>query len=213
VLAVLGVAGLAFLPKVAALGRDAYSAPLYQGYAQWIAAAAVLFLAGSLASIGLARHRKQLAILLLAASGVGGTMLLLLGHDAFGRYASGIAYVPAVRAELTPQTPLYAVGRYEQVLPFYLERTMTLVEHADEMEFGVRQQPHLWIPTREAFVSQWTADRANGKKAVAILAPHVYQELLKRGVPMRVIANDPRRAIVTNDPVVASDPAKTETAQ
>jgi hypothetical protein len=32
-----------------------------------------------------------------------------------------------------PETPIYLVGRYEQALTFYLRRTMTLVQHADEM--------------------------------------------------------------------------------
>ncbi|MDB5839394.1 MAG: glycosyltransferase family 39 protein [Herminiimonas sp.] len=213
VLALLGAVGLVYLPNMPPMGRDPFSAPLYAGYAQWGIAAAGIALAGSLASIGLARHRKQLAILLLAGSSVAGSLLLLLGHEPFGRYSSGIAYVPAIRAELTPQTPLYAVGRYEQVLPFYLERTMTLVEHADEMEFGVKQQPHLWIPTREAFIEQWTADRSAGKKSLAILGPVVYEDFLKLGVPMRVIAKDPRRAIVANDPVPANDPSRTATTR
>jgi hypothetical protein len=67
------------------------------------------------------------------------------------------------------------------------------------MEFGVKQEPQLWLPTREAFIAAWNTAHANGKKAIAILHPSAYPELQKRNLPMRVIAQDPRRIIVTND--------------
>jgi hypothetical protein len=123
----------------------------------------------------------------------------MLGHEPLGRYAAGTAHLAAIKAELTPQTPIYVVGRYEQSLPFYLGRTLTMVQHADEMEFGLKQEPHLWLPTRNEFVAKWLAQRAAGVKAVAILNHHAYEEFRERGVPMRVIGQDPRRVIVVND--------------
>lgn len=81
----------------------------------------------------------------------------------------------------------------------YLQRTLILVEHADEMAFGLKQQPELWLPQREEFVRIWIAGHASGKKAVAILSPGVFKALRQQGVPMRIIAEDPRRVIVTND--------------
>jgi 4-amino-4-deoxy-L-arabinose transferase-like glycosyltransferase len=198
-LALFSVIGLAFVPKIPALGTDAYALPLYQSYTWWVGAAAVLAIIGSLAAIRLARRQKESAILVLAATGFIAGQLLILGHEPLGRYAAGVLHLPAIEAELTAQTPLYAVGRYEQSLPFYLRRTLILVEHADEMEFGLKQEPYLWLPTRDAFVAQWNADHANGKKAVAILSLPAYDDFRKRGLPMRVIGQDPRRVIVVND--------------
>ncbi|MGZ5819201.1 MAG: glycosyltransferase family 39 protein, partial [Burkholderiaceae bacterium] len=143
--------------------------------------------------------QKECAILILAVSGFLCGQLILLGHEPFGRYAAGYNHVDAIKAELTPQTTLYTVGRYEQSLPFYLQRTMTLVAHMDEMEFGLQQEPQLWIPTVEAFAVKWTADRADNKKDIAIINPDMFPGLQQRGLPMRVIAQDPRRVIVTND--------------
>jgi hypothetical protein len=99
------------------------------------------------------------------------------------------------------------VGKYEQALPFYLRRTMTMVQHMDELEFGIGQQPELWIPTIDAFVVKWTADHAAGKKDIAIIRPENYRELEQRGVPMRVIGQDPRRVVVTNQGIAAAAPA------
>ncbi|HTN67584.1 MAG TPA: glycosyltransferase family 39 protein, partial [Burkholderiaceae bacterium] len=194
-----GIAGVAYMPYLPKLTDIAFEVPLYQAYVPWVGAAGALAIAGGLAVIWLARRQTSWALVKLAAIGFLCTQLLMLGHEPLGRYASGIDMVPAIEAELTPDTPIYAVGRYTQTLPFYLRRTMILVEHADEMAFGLQQEPQLWLPTRDAFVAQWTADHAQGKKAVAILRPDIYTDLQQRGVPMRVIGQDPRRVVVTDD--------------
>ena len=38
----------------------------------------------------------------------------------------------------------------------------------------------------------------------AIIAPNIYQQLLERKLPMRLIGQDPRRVIVANDPAPAA---------
>lgn len=199
-LALFSAIGLFFVPRIATLRTDPYELPLYQSYTYWVAAAAVLALVGSLIAVWLSRRQKESAILVLAVTGFLGGQILMLGHDPLGRYAAGVLHLPAIEAELTAQTPLYSVGRYEQALPFYLRRTMILVEHADELAFGLQQEPHLWLPTRDAFVAQWTAYHANGKKAVAIMSLPAYADFQKRQLPMRILGQDPRRVIVANDP-------------
>jgi 4-amino-4-deoxy-L-arabinose transferase-like glycosyltransferase len=198
-LALFGVAGLAFANRIPALAHGAYEVPLYQSYVPWVIAGAALAAAGGIGATLLARRQRELAIVVLAASGFLSTQILMLGHEPLGRYKAGLDHVPAIAAELTPQTPIYAVNLYEQSLPFYLRHTTILVEHADEMEFGIKQEPQLWLPTLDAFVTVWNDEHAHGKKAIAILQPAVYPELQKRGLPMRIIAKDPRRIIVTND--------------
>jgi 4-amino-4-deoxy-L-arabinose transferase-like glycosyltransferase len=198
-MALLGAIGLALVYKIPHLTNDPYAKPLYQVYPYWVAAAAALFLIASVFAAWVANRRKEWAIVALAVGGFVGGQLILLGHDPLGRYASGYVHLPAIEAELTPQTTLYAVGRYEQSLPFYLQRTMTLVENADEMAFGLEQEPQLWIPTVDAFVAKWSADQSNHKKDIAIMRNDIYTNLRQRGVPMRIIAQDPRRTIVAND--------------
>jgi 4-amino-4-deoxy-L-arabinose transferase-like glycosyltransferase len=198
-IALLSAVGLAFVHKIPHQTHTAFEVPIYQGYEHWVTAAAVVSLIGSLLAAWLARRQKEWAIVVLSISGFIFTMLILLGHDPFGRYASGYNDVAAIKAELTPQTTIYSVGRYEQSLPFYLQRTVTLVAHMDEMEFGLKQEPQLWIPSIDTFIQKWTADHNNHKKDIAILHTDIYPVLQKQGVPMHVIAQDPRRVIVTND--------------
>lgn len=210
IVAVLCAVAMVFIPHVPALARDAYSLPLVMAHVPWIYAATIVAFVGAVLAIRCARSRKDLAMVWLAAGAFLGGQLLMLGHDPQGRYSAGVDHVPALRAELTPETPLYLVGRYEQALPFYLDRTMTLVGHADEMAFGLRQEPWLWLPTVDAFVARWTADHTAGRKDLAIMAPAIYDELQRRGVPMRLIGQDPRRVIVANDPASAGRSGKAE---
>jgi 4-amino-4-deoxy-L-arabinose transferase-like glycosyltransferase len=197
-LAALGAAGMLFAHRIPGLTDVAFERPIYQAYVPWVLTGAGLALAGGVIAILLRRQRER-AILVLAAGAFLSTQVLMIGHEPLGRYKAGLDHVPAVAAELTPQMPLYAVGLYEQSLPFYLRHTLILVQHADEMAFGVQQEPHLWLPTLDAFVDVWKADSAAGKKAIAIVHPNIYPELQKRGLPMRVLGQDPRRVIVTND--------------
>ncbi|MBC3876851.1 glycosyltransferase family 39 protein [Undibacterium sp. FT79W] len=198
--ALLGLTGLLFVNKAAGLGSNAFEIPLYQGYAAWLYVAAGLTLLGGLAAwyaAGKGNVGKDWALILLASAGFIAGQVAFLGHDPWGKYIAGSAHIPAMKAELTkPDTPLYAVGRYEQALPFYLERTLTLVEFPDEMEFGLKQQPELWIPDRADFVARWRAHNQRGEAAVAIVRTDIYKEFQQQNLPMRVIGEDPRRVII-----------------
>ncbi|WP_299539599.1 glycosyltransferase family 39 protein [uncultured Herbaspirillum sp.] len=194
---------LAFIPRVPSLAKNAYSLPLIEAHVPYLYAGALIFFVGGIAAIRLARQHKDWAVTSLATTAFLAGQLLMLGHDPQGRYSAGVDYVPVLQAELKPETPIYLVGRYEQALPFYLRRTMILVEHADEMAFGLKQEPQLWLPTVDAFVAQWVADHAAGKKDIAIIDPTIYKQLVERKLPMRLIGQDPRRVIVANDPAPA----------
>lgn len=201
--ALIGMAGLIALPLIVpgqVAKADAFDAPLLQHYQPWLMAAAAIALLGAMASWWLARRQqngRDLAIVLLSFSGYLAGQVAFLGHDAWGKYIAGSAYVPAIQAELvTPDTPIYAVGRYEQALPFYLQRTTKLVEFPDEMQFGLEQQPELWLPRREDFVREWRLHASKGEHAVAIVRNDIYDDLLNQQLPMRLIAKDPRRTII-----------------
>ncbi len=197
-IALLSAVGLVLAPRFSSLASDAYDKPLFQAYVPWAMAAAMVGLAGSLLAIALAKRRRDWSFATLALSGFFLVLLLIAGHESLGRYKAGTEHLAAIKAELTPDTPVYAVGLYEQTLPFYLGRTLILVEHADEMDFGLQQEPQLWIPTYEAFAARWGAESQAGKKSLAIVRPDMLAKMQKDNLPLRIIARDPRRVILTN---------------
>ncbi len=200
-MSLFGLAGLGvwtFSDAIPALNRNAYEAVLNRAYLPWVGVVSLLMFLSGIGVCILSRIHPQRTVWLLAWSGFMAGQLLMLGYEPWGRYIAGVEHLAAIQQELKPETPLYAVGQYEQALPFYLRHTMILVEHPDEMEFGLQHEPQLWIPKRDDFVQQWLAHQKTGITAMAILRPDIYRTFSGQGLPMRVLSQDPRRVIVSS---------------
>jgi 4-amino-4-deoxy-L-arabinose transferase-like glycosyltransferase len=197
--AVIGAALLAAVPFLGKIKHHPSEGELLLAFGPWLTAAGVLALFGGLAAVLWARQmRRDLAVLALAVAGFGATECALAGFAPYGAQRAALEFVPAIKAELTPQSRLFSVQVYEQSLPVYLERTMILVDYWDEFTFGLQQQPELSIPTVDAWVAEWTRDAQNGIKDVAIVNPLLLPKLQQRGIPLRVIGADSRRAVIAN---------------
>ena len=207
------LAGYAVFLMIAAVGAlfmsrfgdDRNPTELYVAYRVWVLAALGVAFALTLAALWLNRHSR--AGILGATATFGAAWLLLgtiagTGHDVFGRLSSGAPLAPAIKAAIArmpPDTPFYSVGVLDHTLPFYVDHTMIMVEHPDELAFGVSVEPQKWVPTVDEWIKRWDADRY----ALALIPPDRYQKLLAEHVPMQVVARDPRRVIVEK-PVVGN---------
>ncbi|TCS37427.1 4-amino-4-deoxy-L-arabinose transferase-like glycosyltransferase [Paucimonas lemoignei] len=180
--------------------RDPAEVALYHAYVPWIVVAGMSMLTGGILAIRLSAKMRTAAVVSIALAGFVSGHALLLGHEPFGRNKAGLEHLDEISAEIGPDTAIYSVGAYEYSLPFYLRRTMTMVEHAEDgMVLGLQKEPQLWIPQREDFVREWMKKRSAGNKAIAVMRPDIHAQLQKDGVPMRVIARDARRIVVAND--------------
>ncbi|MGV7209261.1 glycosyltransferase family 39 protein [Oxalobacteraceae bacterium A2-2] len=200
VLLLIGVGGLAAVPRMAHMAvRHAAERALLDAYQPWVLAAAIVAAAGGAVAIFHARQlRRDHAVLSLAVAGFLAVQLILAGFEPYGKMRAGKALIPAIQAELKPDTRIYSVGTYEQSMTFYLGRTVTLVDYWDEFTFGLQQQPELSIPKVEGFIADWNAQRARGVKALAIVASEDVEKFQARGLPLRVVARDSRRAVIAN---------------
>ena len=114
------------------------------------------------------------------------------GAESLSPLRSGYDLAVKIAPLLKPDTPFYSFGMYEQTLPFYLGRTMTLVGSAEEMAFGLEQEPDLWIRNPEDFERIWRGQR----EAIAIMRPMYFDLFEQRGMPMRVVTRDNRYVVV-----------------
>jgi hypothetical protein len=80
-----------------------------------------------------------------------------------------------------------------------------MVEHPDELAFGISVEPHKWLPSIDAWIERWKAERY----ALALIPPPIYDRLLKQGLPMQVIARDSRRVVVAKPPAASAGAAPT----
>ncbi|CAM2193187.1 4-amino-4-deoxy-L-arabinose transferase [Paraburkholderia kururiensis] len=181
---------------------------LYRAFQVWVEAAIAVAFVLTLAALWLVRGRRRGSAadgnrgagIGAAAVAFGAAWLLLgtiagTGHDVFGRLSSGAPLAPAVKAELAklpPDTPFYSVGVLDHTLPFYVNHTMIMVEHPDELAFGVSVEPQKWVPTIDEWLRRWKADRY----ALALMSPQRYEQFAAQGLPMRVVARDLRRVVV-----------------
>jgi 4-amino-4-deoxy-L-arabinose transferase-like glycosyltransferase len=191
--ALVALACLLLAPFTVRLASDEVPYALYAAYSHWLIAAAAVLTAGSALALYCAlRQRVATAVVGLALSGLIAAQLALTGHEALAPASSSYYLVRTIQPYLKPGVPFYSVGTYEQTLPFYIKRPVTLVAFLDEMEFGVRQEPQRWLPDLDSFERAWRSH----DYALAIMDKDMYRKLAQSGLPMQVIAQDTRRIVV-----------------
>jgi 4-amino-4-deoxy-L-arabinose transferase-like glycosyltransferase len=189
----LAVAALWLSPDVAHMGDEEVPPELYRHYAPWLIGAGATLLGGTLLTLYWSRrNRVTPAVLALGFSGMIASQLVLTGHESLSPASSAYHLVQQFRPYLKPGIPFYSVEMYEQTLPFYIKRTVTVVAWQDELEFGFQQEPDKWIPDVETFKQQWRAQ----PEALAIMSPHTYKLMAEEQLPMQEIARDTRRVVV-----------------
>ena len=194
-LAALGavVAGLA--PQVVRFASDEVPVALYEGYVPWLLGTGLVLLVGSLLAVRWAKgEHVASAVAAVAVAGLIAGQLALTGHDSLAPASSSYYLAPKIRPYLKPGLPFYSIGMYEQTLPFYLRRPLTLVEYKDEMTFGIGQEPAKFVPDYIEFSRRWV--RPDHQGALAIMNPTTIQYFDQHQLPYEIIARDTRRLVV-----------------
>ncbi|CUA99642.1 glycosyltransferase family 39 protein [Thiomonas bhubaneswarensis] len=192
-LAVLGLAAMIGFTQLHRFGNAYTSGALYQQFGWWLEGTAVLALLGGVAAWRLeGQARRTAAVLVVCVAMTLGFSLGIQQFQILGRTVSTKDVVQAIRPWIHPGQPFYAVGTYDQTLPFYLDRTVTLVEYQGELHFGIAQQPSLWVPTYADFAKRWTADRL----PLALMPPSTLPVLQDLHIPMTVIYRTTRFVVI-----------------
>lgn len=166
---------------------------MFTDFANWLLAAAAAVIAGSLASVVLwRRHALAVTVAVLALTWTVGYQLVLNGAEAVAPAYSTRSLVRQIRPQLSAHEPFYVVGRYDQTLPYYLKRTITLVAYKGELAFGIDRNPRNWLPSQAAFKRRWRQD----SRAMAMMREYTYHKFRKEGLPMQVAGRDPRWIVV-----------------
>ena len=184
----------AYAAWVAPSGReDDFSRQLYASMSAWVITAAIAIAVAAIASFGLLRaQRKWLGVLVLSVGTMIAIELIERGYEHISPLQSAFALSESIKPHLTPDTRLYSVGNYEQSLPFYLKRTLTLVDYVDEFEMGLKSEAEKGIGKLSDFSTAWNAAGA----AIAIIPPNDADKIRALGTDFDVIHMDPRRAAI-----------------
>ena len=189
--AVLAGIGFLFLSNIGKQARpDEVEA--YAQYVHWIIAALIVLIAFCLYASFQSKRNGIQSIVSFAWGFFLCAIIAGTGHETLGRAVSGIDLVNQVKSSIPEKVNFYSVRLLDHTVPFYLGRTMIMVQSPDELEFGVNQEPDLWIPTMEAFIARWQEDQS----AYAMMVPEVFIELQAKNLPMQEVGRDSRRVIV-----------------
>jgi 4-amino-4-deoxy-L-arabinose transferase-like glycosyltransferase len=183
-----GLATLCLLAPghIAPSGRSGYFLALRRPLAE----IALLLAVSALFVLSRRRRDATEAVMFLGAGWCLAGLLAMRAAAAVAPIYSGVMIARAFPA-MPPGAPLYSIASYDQTLPFYWGRTVELVSYRGELDYGLKRDPGAEIPTVTGFVERWTRERG----AFAVMEIPMFDELEKRGVPMREVARDAGRVL------------------
>ena len=175
---------------------DAYTPQMVNQYAAYFVLSAALYLAAILIARWLNRKSRRVDALIVAATlaaAAGST--LVAGYGALSASTSSQQLVVdflAAEPKYRSDDPFFSVGMYEQTLPAYLKRTVTLVDYLDEMGLGAAMEPDKVRFNFADFAAEW--ERLD--RAYAITDFDQLPRMDFAGLDYRVVAADLRRVII-----------------
>jgi 4-amino-4-deoxy-L-arabinose transferase-like glycosyltransferase len=194
--AAAGAASLALvLPQITSsqqLADDAIA------YVPWFLAGSMTLAACGLAAWWLSERRAALSLLVLSFGSVACLQLVLSGLYQVDENYSTEKFAEQFLGEdkdFAPELPFYSVDHFDPSLAFYLGRTLTLVSYYGELAPGIAAEPDRFVPTLEQFKQRWI----DSEQAYAAMTPHMYERLRAERLPMRMLATDRRRVIVSRE--------------
>jgi len=192
VLTLIAAAALAmlcvFAPRfVAASDRSDYFLSLAKPLAQ----VAALLAASGLYVLSQRRREVTRSTVFLGVGWCLSGLLMMRAAAAVAPVYSGIKLAQALPAG-AENAPIYSVGTYDQTLPFYWRRSVALVAYRGELDYGLRYDPGAELASVAEFLLRWNSET----EAYAVMEKAMYQDLKKRGVPMREVGRDAIRVLV-----------------
>jgi 4-amino-4-deoxy-L-arabinose transferase-like glycosyltransferase len=162
--------------------------------AAWSAAAVIAGMAGVLFTRKAQHPIGNETVLAAAAAAILGWQLLMCGYSVTPPARSARDLTAQVRPHISSDTALFSVGQYRETIPPYLQRTLTLVEYAGELEYGAEAEPGRMVATPVQFIARWRSS----SDAIAFFAPSAWAGYRDRGLPGKVIASDGETIAVSN---------------
>ncbi len=90
------------------------------------------------------------------------------------------------------------MGTYDQTLPFYLGRTVALVNYRGELDYGLLHpaaadaDAQIGYGSIDQFLDHWSS----ADKAYAVMDTEMVDPMSARGMPMRILGRDAQRVLV-----------------
>ena len=176
--------------------NDAYTTGMVNDFSLYAAVGGVLFAAAIFSAYRLNNRGRRIDAIVVAAvlATIGGSVSAS-GYETLAASTSSRQLVKdflAVEPSYRKGDAFYSVGLYEQTVPPYLGRTLTLVDYLDEMGLGAWFEPDKVRFNFTDFAIEWEGS----DRAYAITDFEQLPRLDFAGLDYRVVAVDLRRVII-----------------
>lgn len=152
-----------------------------------------LFFSALVCGVLLRRQRAPDALSALCAGWFLASVTILIGAAQAQGFYSARDPALALRAVAPAAAPIFSVQCYDQSLPFYLKRSVVLVDYRDEFDFGLRLEPGRGIASLAEFSARWRVLDLG----YAVMPPETRDRLVAAGVPMHELARFPQRVLIS----------------
>ncbi|MDN5864704.1 MAG: hypothetical protein L0I62_05745, partial [Gammaproteobacteria bacterium] len=170
------------------LGQDVKPGPL-DAFLTWVIAAGSVGFAATVMAMALRKHAFP-AIMLIAAAWLVAIRLIMIGGVALGPAYSMRALSGEVARYNQPGVPVYSVAGYEQILPYYLRRTVIIVRYQGEFDFGIAHArgplENRYLPTLAAFAARWKQE----PRALAFVPRERFAQVQALDIGYRIVAGN-----------------------
>lgn len=175
---------------------DAYTEGMVDEFALYVTVGALFFMAAIASAWWFDRKQRRVdAMIMAAVLSVAAGSITASGYEALSASTSSKALVQdflAAEPHYREADAFYSLGLYEQTLPPYLKRTVTLVDYLDEMGLGAAMEPAGVRFNFSDFAEEWLAS----DRAYAITDFDQLPRMDMAGLDYRVVAADLRRVII-----------------
>jgi 4-amino-4-deoxy-L-arabinose transferase-like glycosyltransferase len=196
--AIGAAAGLAGIALAAGWQRNRVPAAMHD-YGAWIAVGGSVFALAMLAGAAtIRRGRTVLAFYLASLATLIGGQIIGLGHNTMAASNSSHDLAQLIQAHTRADTEIYEFRHYDQSLPFYLKRTIPLVDYQDEFALGQRMEPTRNSVATATLIAHWRA----GRPVLVVTREDGRQILERAGLRVDVLYRDRKRMLLAS-PAVA----------
>ena len=162
----------------------------------WLIAAAIALIVGGTAALMLRKSRVWAAFGAVAISSLVFWHAVSLAFSQLDDLYSSEQMIERLtddRRPFAPDAPFFSLGSFDQSVPFYLGRPVTMVADKSELREGINAEPHKYVSSLSSFVERWNS----AGQAYAIMSINDYEALRASGVAMRQVERDRRRVILS----------------
>lgn len=192
-----GIALLGLMPLLPGVARFAALGEEAVRQIPWLYAAAAALLVSGTAALWTFHKRRVFRAAAILVAGTFGFWQMVFGFlHAIDASISSERLIESLTDNRTPfraGVPFYSVAQFDDSVPFYLGRTVTLVATRGELGPGIDAEPDKAIPSLARFEELWRAEQG---QAYAILRPDTLAYFLQRGLQMTEITSDKRLVVV-----------------